>query len=212
MIDRPMPPARYQKTSQAVSVGGYGAVEVWHDTSLDRDVAIKWVSSPEGEEQLLNEWQVLAKAASRHVVEIYDLVFDDEGRLHGIVMEFVSGHTLADVASPSNEIELGLVLHLLYQLAVGLSDLHKNGIVHRDIKPENVVVGADGYLRVCDFGLSGPPSLETLRSRGTMGYRAPELFRRPAVLALPSDVYSFGAVCCKVLTGALPNVGPLGMV
>lgn len=212
MRHRPTPPKRYQSTSHPPSPGGYGVVEVWHDSMLDRDVAIKWLTSENGEEQLLNEWRVLARAVSRHVVEIYDLVFDHHGVLHGIVMEFIPGKTLAQFDVPKDGAGIAATVRLLYQLAVGLTDLHRGEIVHRDVKPENVVIDAGGRLKVCDFGLSAlTPTTVTLRARSTMGYAAPELFVRPAVVTLKSDVYSFGAVCWKVLTGGLPTVGRSGI-
>lgn len=210
MKSRPIPQARYKATKHPSSSGGYGVVEVWHDEMLDRDVAIKWLDSPDGAEQLLNEWRVLARAMSRYVVEIYDLILDHHGDLHGIVMEFVDGQTLAAVPIPSTEDDLRDAIRLLYQLATGLSDLHRDSIVHRDVKPENVVIDTNGRLKVCDFGLSGPPNTVTMRSRGTMGYAAPELFIKPAVVTLKSDVYSFGAVCWKLLTGSVPTVGRMG--
>src|SRR5437868_1549174 len=138
MRHRPAPAARYKATKRPHSSGAHGIVEVWHDDMLDRDVAIKWLSSTDGEEQLLNEWRMLARATSRHVVEVYDLVFDHHGVLFGIVMEFVDGKTLAAAPPPTTSDETNKMVRLLYQLAVGLQDLHNNDIVHRDIKPENV--------------------------------------------------------------------------
>jgi eukaryotic-like serine/threonine-protein kinase len=211
MRRRPAPPKRYQATGHLPIPGAYGVVEVWHDTMLDRDVAIKWLTSHDGEEQLLNEWRILANAVSRHVVEIYDLVFDHHGVLFGIVMEFVPGKTLAEVAVPANKEQALQVVRLLYQFAKGLADLHSGNVVHRDVKPENVVIDASDRLKICDFGLSGPTNTLTLRSRATMGYTAPELHLKPAIVTLKSDVYSFGAVCWKSFTGGLPNVGRNGM-
>lgn len=211
MTRRPKPPARYLATNHPPSPGGYGVVEVWHDDMLDRDVAIKWLVSHEGEEQLLNEWRVLANAVSRHVVEIYDLVFDHHGVLFGIVMEFISGTTLDKLPVPTSEEQSLDAIRLLYQFALGLSDLHSRGVVHRDIKPDNAMIDSGGRLKVCDFGLSGPPNTVTLRARGTMGYRAPELFFSPATVTFKSDVYAFGAVCWKVFTHGLPVIGISGV-
>lgn len=211
MTRRPPPPARYQATAHPPNPGGYGVVEVWHDEMLDRDVAIKWLVSQEGEEQLLNEWRVLANAVSRHVVEIYDLVFDHHGVLFGIVMEFISGTTLDRLPVPTSKEQSLVAIRLLYQFALGLADLHSREVVHRDIKPDNAMIETGGRLKICDFGLSGPPNTVTLRARGTMGYRAPELFFSPATVTFKSDVYAFGAVCWKVFTHALPVIGRSGV-
>lgn len=211
MTRRPTPPARYKATGYPASSGGYGLVEIWHDDMLDRDVAIKWLVSHAGEKQLLNEWQVLANATSRHVVEIYDLVFDHHGTLFGIVMEFIAGTTLSKLDAPKNQEQFLDAIRLLYQLASGLADLHKRNVVHRDIKPDNVMIAEGGRLKICDFGLSAPPNTMTVNGRATMGYRAPELFFSPAAITFKCDVYSFGAVCHKIFTDALPIMGGSGI-
>ncbi|MBB4223930.1 serine/threonine-protein kinase [Variovorax guangxiensis] len=178
---------------------------------LDRDVAIKWLVSHEGEEQLFNEWRILANATSRYVVEIYDLVFDHHGVLFGIVMEFVSGETLDKFPVPANKEQSLAATRLLYQFATGIADLHGSEVVHRDIKPDNAMIEEGGRLKICDFGLSGPPNTVTLQARGTLGYRAPELFFSPATVTFKSDVYAFGAVCWKVFTGGFPLIGRSGL-
>lgn len=207
---RPTPPARYKATNHTSYSGGYGIVEIWHDEMLDRDVAIKWIISTRSESELLNEWRILATTTSRHVIEIYDLIFDNHGALHGIIMEYINGKTLAEIRSPTTEVEIPNLIKLLYQLAIGLTDLHRNNIVHRDIKPENAIKSSDGHLRICDFGISSPPNTITQNARSTMGYIAPELICPPTKITYKCDVYAFGVVCWKIFTGGLPPIGPYG--
>src|ERR1700761_2560431 len=209
---RPSPPNRYQATSLPPSVGAYGEVEVWQDSLLNRPVAIKWLLAAEGEEQFLAEWRVLAAVVPRHIVEIYDLIFDDHGVLFGIVMEYVDGQPLSAVKVPRKASETDSIIRLLYQFAKGLEDLHSIGFVHRDVKPENAVISNAGRLKVCDFGLSGPENHMTERGRGTMGYRGPEYFHKKKEFSVTakSDVYAFGVVCWKLFTGGVPDVGHLG--
>ena len=53
----------------------------------------------------------------------------------------------------------------------GLEYLHTKGIVHRDIKPANLVIDADGYVRIADFGISQLISSDTMPdTSGTPGY------------------------------------------
>lgn len=40
------------------------------------------------------------------------------------------------------------------ELVLAIEYLHKNNIIYRDLKPENILLGADGHLKICDFGLS----------------------------------------------------------
>merc|ERR1712110_746405 len=67
------------------------------------------------------------------------------------------------------------------QVALGLGHLHTKNIIYRDLKPENVLVGEDGYLLVCDFGISkliDADKGEVTYSRcGTVEYMAPEMLK-----------------------------------
>ena len=62
-----------------------------------------------------------------------------------------------------------------------INHCHANGITHRDIKPENIMYGADGEIKLIDFGLSrvleeeehGAKALRTVA--GTLAYMAPEV-------------------------------------
>jgi len=209
-MSQPTPPARYQKSSKATLSGGYGLVEIWHDKSLARDVAIKR-TAPENAKQLLNEVRALSQRPSHYIVEIYDIIFDKNGLLAAVILEYLTGQGFESIDLKPIEAR-PQALRLLYQMAQGLADLHAVDLVHRDVKPANAVSTADGRLKLVDFGLSSPGTgAETVEARGTMGYAAPELFGpKPISISSAMDVYSFGAVCWKKLTGKLPQVGPLG--
>lgn len=207
----PTPPARYKRSNKATLSGGYGLVEIWHDTSLARDVAIKG-TSPEDANQLLNEVRALSQRPSPYIVEIYDIILDESDRLAAVILEFLTGQGLEVVdLKPVNA--RPQAISLLYQMAQGLSDLHAVNLVHRDVKPANAVCTSDGRLKLVDFGLSSPGTgAQTVEAKGTMGYAAPEFFdSKPIPISSAMDVYSFGMVCWQKLTGALPNVGPLGI-
>ncbi len=209
-MTKPVPPARYQKSGKASLSGGYGLVEVWHDTLLDRDVAIKW-TAPENAKQLLGEVRALSQRPSPFIVEIYDLVLNDAGELRGIVLEYLTGKGFENV-DLSDEAVRDKAIALLFQMAQGLADLHSAGLVHRDVKPANAVGADDGRLKLVDFGLSSPGAgAFTVEAKGTLGFAAPEMFGTPPIpITFALDAYSFGMVCWKQLVGKLPKVGPLG--
>jgi serine/threonine protein kinase len=86
--------------------------------------------------------------------------------------------------------------------------------VHRDVKPSNVLVGADGAVRLADFGIARPHGdasghSDTGATIGTAAYLAPEQVRGDVVTPA-SDIYSLGLVLLEALTGrrAYPG-GPM---
>jgi serine/threonine protein kinase len=42
---------------------------------------------------------------------------------------------------------------MIYQIASGLSYMHKNGFFHRDLKPENLLI-YNNVVKLCDMGLA----------------------------------------------------------
>src|SRR5438477_4244158 len=137
-----------------LGVGGMGEVYRAHDTTLDREVAIKLL--PEG--FALNaermgrfgrEAKVLASLNHPNIATIYR--FEDSSAVHLLVMELVEGPTLADrlLRSP---LPLAEALPIAKQVCEALEYAHDRGIVHRDLKPANVKVTPEGTVKLLDFG------------------------------------------------------------
>ena len=155
---------RYE-LEQQLGQGGTGVVFRAIDPELDREVAIK-VVRPEvtqgGHEtsealgsRLRRESRALASLSHPNVVAVYD-VLTDQGPIH-IVMELVRGPTLRQWVRDERRpwAELWPVFR---EAGEGLHAAHEAGLVHRDFKPANVLLGADGRVRVLDFGLARPPA------------------------------------------------------
>ena len=132
-----------------------GVVYRAHDQRLDRDVAVKVLTTGAldgcARERLRTEALALSKLNHPHVATIHD--FDTQEDTDFLAMEYVAGPTLSDrlAGGPLPEKE---VVRLGAQLADGLTAAHGAGLVHRDLKPGNIRLTPDGALKILDFGLA----------------------------------------------------------
>ncbi len=151
-----------------LGAGGMGVVYRAHDPELARDVALKLMNTAAVSDEeasvargrLVREARAMAKLAHPNVIHVYDVGAVDDGVF--IAMELVEGDPLSKwIARESPGWRETLRFYL--DAGEGLAAAHVAGIVHRDFKPENVMLGADGRVRVGDFGLAGGPGSETGR-------------------------------------------------
>jgi serine/threonine protein kinase/Tfp pilus assembly protein PilF len=201
--------------------GGMGQVYRAVDEQLGRLVAVK-VLPPEftADAGRLRRFMTEARAASAlnhpNIVTVHEVgeATVDGTRVHFLVTELIEGTTLREhlVTRPS---ELAANVALLAQVADGLAKAHAAGIVHRDLKPENVMITADGFAKIVDFGLAklaglpeaGDGATVTLAQQthpgavlGTVGYMSPEQVRGD-VADPRSDIFSAGAILWELATG-----------
>ena len=102
----------------------------------------------------------------------------------------------------------GIIWYICYCICSALdflkTDLH---IIHRDVKPSNMLVGFNGSVKICDFGISGPliESKAKTNDIGCRPYMAPERFD-PTIshYTIQSDVWSFGISMMELITGSFP--------
>ncbi|MEK7775040.1 MAG: protein kinase, partial [Candidatus Zixiibacteriota bacterium] len=164
-----------------------------------------------------------AKAASAlnhpNVCTIYDIL-EADGRIF-IAMEYVDGQTLRDKRGTLSEKQ---TLEIAAQIADGLAAAHEKGIVHRDIKSENIIITEAGEPKILDFGLAKGIESEMMTKRdtdvrtvskeltragkilGTVSYMSPEQ-ARGETLDARSDIFSFGILLYRMLTGEFPFAG-----
>ena len=192
-------PSRYELCAERLE-GGQGFVYICIDHFLQRKVAIKVVKHLSDINALKKEMRTLSEVRSRHVAELYDLITAKRSGMCGLVEEYVGGPSLDEYIKTA---DAGDYLRILWQLASGLSDIHVHGKIHRDIKPGNVRFDAEGVLKILDFGLAmDRKDAETIYSRGTKYFLAPELYRTPPIKVKPAvDVYAFGVLAWYIGTG-----------
>lgn len=187
--------------------GSLGAVYAAHDEKLNRRVAVKVLHRRADEtvrRRVLEEARKAAALGDPAIVTIFSVL--DEANPPAIVMEMVEGFPLDRFAT---ELNFEQKAKLLREVARGLSVAHAHGLIHRDLKPDNIIVGPDMRPRILDFGLA--LALEEASRldggfEGTPLYASPEQVRGQP-LTIASDVFSFGSLMFKVLTGRPPFAG-----
>lgn len=160
------------------------------------------------------EYRALARLQHPSVVRVYDFGLTS-ARLPYLTMELVEGvavqvHVKA-VGRPGSAKRTREVLRVAAQIIEALCFLHDRGLVHRDIKSSNVMVQPDGRVRLLDLGTVtaievGRGSMgrnEDSQFLGTVAYASPEQIRG-ARLDARSDLYTFGVLLYRMLTGRAP--------
>src|SRR5215475_4271335 len=204
--------AHYEITSHLGS-GGMGDVYQATDAKLGRSVAIKFLPEAfshdsERVARFQHEARVLASLNHPNIAAIYGV--EEINSRHFLVMELVSGETLADRIK-RGPIPIEEALPIAKQIAEALEEAHEKGIIHRDLKPANIKVTPDGKVKVLDFGLakayereqanvdlSNSPTISIAATNagvilGTAAYMSPEQARGEDT-DKRTDVFSFGVV------------------
>ena len=206
MIGRQL--GHYQITQQ-LGAGGMGVVYLARDLRLDRTVALKLPTEARSDDAVRRRFRREAQALSRlnhpSIAVIYDL--DQQDGQDFLVMEFVRGRTLAEVAA-GGPVESAEVARLGIQLCEALVAAHGEGVVHLDLKPRNLMLTDDGRLKVLDFGLARLRARESALTEtgtaahpcGTPPYMSPEQLIGHHV-DHRADLYSVGATLYELVTG-----------
>ena len=200
-----------------IGAGGMGEVYRAHDSTLDRDVAIKILNAGSNPERFLREARIAARISSPHVVSVFDYqVLADNRPI--IVMECVRGQTLSELIRTNRVLPVEDIARYMDHAAMGMAAAAEFGVVHRDLKPGNMLVDRAGRLRVADFGIArfdrstvdthSPLTSDGPAVFGTPAYMAPEQAENPRGADVRSDVYSYGASFYHAATGVPPFDGP----
>ena len=213
-------------------IGEGGMGEVWKatDTTLARDVAIKFLpaslaADPERLARFEREAKVLASLNHSSIAGIYGL--HEASGMRFLAMELVPGEDLAQRLE-RGAIPAAEAADIARQIAEALEAAHDQGIVHRDLKPANVKLTPEGKVKVLDFGLAkaldpsasgGKSGMDsryspTITSLGTMAgvilgtaaYMSPEQAKGKPV-DRRTDIWAFGCILYEMLAGKRPFDG-----
>ncbi len=197
-----------------VAQGGMGAVYEATQLDLDRRVALKLISERLGSderfcERFRRESRTAASIDHPNILPVYQ-AGEWNGRLF-LAMRFVDGPDLSSLLRREGPLDVHDTLEILTQIGDALDAAHARGLVHRDVKPANVMLerrdtGWRAYLT--DFGLAKPDDDADEHTApgevlGTIDYMAPEQVNGEPVDGR-ADVYAFGCMVYRCLTGEVP--------
>src|SRR6201988_3292750 len=185
--------------------GGMG--EVWraHDTVIDRVVAVKVLPSHlADDENFAQRFRREAHAAARlnnpHVIPIHNSG-EIDGRLY-VDMRLIEGRDLQTVLA-DGPMDPARAVRIIEGVAKALHAAHKVGLVHRDVKPSNILLDADEFAYLIDFGIARAADETRLTKSGTIGtfaYIAPERLNPQTEEDARADIYSLACVLYEALT------------
>jgi tetratricopeptide (TPR) repeat protein len=208
------------KILKQIGKGGMGEVYLAKDTILDRNVAIKILSSemqqdPTAGHRLLKEARAAAALDHPFICKVYET-----GDIQGegfIAMEYVEGQDLKERLE-KEPFSLAESLRITLEIAEALEDAHKKGILHRDLKPANIMITPQNHVKVMDFGLakrflSGEETIAQTITKateteqgaliGTLAYMSPEQAKGEDI-DVRSDIFSLGIILQEMIAGSHP--------
>jgi serine/threonine protein kinase len=194
--------------------GGGGFSDVYEGfTPSGERVAIKVLRFKEDAqsleaEKLIREQKILARINSRGVAKYIDSDLDNDPPW--IASEYVDGPTLKEAIASNGPLSAKAVELLVRQIALSLTELHRESIAHRDLSPNNVILGPDGPV-IIDFGsariTSSSAKLVSIVSVGTPGFLSPEVIAGSDSGA-PADIFALSRIAEFSLTGQSETTDP----
>ncbi|MFE7802130.1 serine/threonine-protein kinase PknD [Nocardia sp. NPDC057440] len=198
--------------------GGMGQVWRAHDSLTNRVVALKvlperFADDEQLRERFRRECRAVAQLTEPHVIPIHDFG-DIDGRLY-LNMRLIEGTDLHKVITRDGALSPRRAVAIIAQVAGALQAAHDVGLVHRDVKPTNILLGANEFASLIDFGIAHAADDRTLttigEAIGTVAYMAPEEISAEAKADARVDVYALACVLYECLTGRPPFTSEMGM-
>ncbi len=217
--------ARYEMLS-VLGVGGMGKVDLFRDSWIGREVAIKSIRPDSAIDASVlvrfeREARVQARLEHPAIVPVYEIGQSTAGEMF-FVMKRVNGVSLSQVIGELREGDIQSYLSTRPRLlrafssaCLAIAFAHSRGVIHRDLKPSNVMLGEFGEVNVLDWGIakvagdhsdsvssaSSPVEDVTVAGliMGSPGYMAPEQADDASAVDARADVYALGCVLFELL-------------
>ncbi|MFC9551415.1 protein kinase [Rhodococcus sp. NPDC056960] len=191
---------------QEIGHGGFGVVYRCTQTSLDRIVAVKVLTTAlddDNRARFFREQRAMGRLTGHpHIVDVFEVGATARGRPY-LVMPYYPHDSLDTQIRRHGALTEKDVLRLGVKTAGALETAHRAGIVHRDVKPANILLTDYEEPVLADFGIAhiaGAFRTTTGTVTGSPAFTAPEVLSGDSP-TVASDVYGLGATLFTALTG-----------
>ncbi|RSH87230.1 camp-dependent protein kinase catalytic subunit [Saitozyma podzolica] len=191
---------------RTLGTGSFGRVHLVRSRHNGRFYAIKVLNKEKvikmkQVEHTNSEREMLVRVRHPFLVNLWG-TFQDVSNLY-MVMDFVAGGELFSLLRKSQRFPNSVAKFYAAEVALALDYLHSLDIIYRDLKPENLLLGADGHVKVTDFGFAKHVPDITWTLCGTPDYLAPEVVQSKGYNK-SVDWYALGVLIFEMLAGYPP--------
>ena len=187
--------------------GAFGKVYQVLSEEEDKYYALKKIELREFSEEELdvyeNEAKILSSINNAHIVKYYGSSKDNE--FFYILMEYCEGSDLKkfikEYKAENKKIEEKTIYNIIFDICLGIKEIHQKNLIHRDLKPENIFIDKYKMIKIGDFGISKllDNNDEFANSTvGTKNYMAPEIESK--IYNNKCDLWSLGVILYELYT------------
>lgn len=196
------------KRTEIIGRGKFGVVYKALNKQTKKVVAIKVLNLDTQDDEVADvqqEIQFLAELKNvPNVTHYYGSILNDTKLW--IIMDYCAGGSVRTLlkAGVFEERYIGVIIR---ELLIGLSAVHKMGVIHRDLKAANVLISKEGNVQLCDFGVAAKVTANSIKRTtmaGTPYWMAPEVIREGDTYNSKADIWSLGITIYEIATGNPP--------
>ncbi|KAK7207298.1 Pkinase-domain-containing protein, partial [Myxozyma melibiosi] len=214
----PFSPAKIYRRDEIIGRGNFGVVYKGYNLIEKKVVAIKVLNLDTAEDDVKDVRHEVAMLSQLKHGDAQNIVRYHGSHLVGtrlwIIMDHCSGGSVRNLQLAVGKIEEKYTQVIVRESLIGLSFIHKAGIIHRDIKAANILIKNDGSVQLCDFGVAAQISANHPKRStivGTPYWMAPEVITEGATYNYKADIWSLGITIYEMTTGQPPYADQDGM-